>query len=243
MSKDNIYERANRKLLPFRFDKDVAEVFEDMIQRSVPGYAYTLDMIRILAQEFYQEGTRCYDLGCSLGASTRAIVSGIKDNKAPVIAVDNSAEMLEKCKQLHTNEMNNISWVYDDIQNIDVNNASIIVINFTLQFIPTQDREKLIAKLYDGLVTGGILILSEKIKFENQAINDIQTQIHHAFKKDRGYSDLEIAGKRSALENVLIPETEKTHVDRLKNSGFKTVTTWFQCFNFASFIAHKPVDG
>ena len=111
--------------------------------------------------------------------------------------------------------------------------------NFTLQFIPLVERKDILAKIYNGLNKGGCLILSEKLAFADIDENEMQIDLHHAFKKSNGYSDLEIAQKRSALENVLIPETKEMHVQRLKETGFIQVFPWFQCFNFSSFIAIK----
>jgi tRNA (cmo5U34)-methyltransferase len=132
-----------------------------------------------------------------------------------------------------------VQTVCADIQNIDISNASVVVMNFTLQFIPLPERKEIMAKIYNGLNEGGCLILSEKLAFPDADENETQIDLHHAFKKSNGYSDLEIAQKRSALENVLIPETQETHLQRLKETGFSQVFPWFQCFNFASFIAIK----
>ena len=111
--------------------------------------------------------------------------------------------------------------------------------NFTLQFIQPDLRDQLINKIYDSLVPGGALLLSEKIKFEDPEVDRLIVDLHHKFKKSMGYSDLEIAQKRSAIENILLPETSQTHFERMNKAGFKQVTTWFQCFNFCSFLAVK----
>jgi len=117
--------------------------------------------------------------------------------------------------------------------------ASVVVLNFTLQFLKPENRDKIIKNIFAGLLPGGILILSEKVKFEEDGKQTILTDWHHAFKKANGYSDLEIAGKRTALENVLIPETIGQNITRLKEAGFSNVHQWFQCFNFISLVAIK----
>lgn len=240
--RDNIYENSEESVTPFRFDKKVVDVFQDMISRSVPGYAYTLEMIEILGQEFHQKDSNCYDLGCSLGASTISLAKGIQDSSVKIIAVDNSPEMIEASpKKLgqFPSILPTIEWICQDIRNIHIENASIIILNFTLQFIPLEERDGLISKIYNALNPNGILILSEKVSFPESRVQDLQTHIHHSFKKKQGYSELEIAQKRTALENVLIPETISTHEKRITDSGFKVITPWFQCFNFISFLAQK----
>ena len=126
-----------------------------------------------------------------------------------------------------------------DILETKLENASIIVLNFTLQFIPKAERTILLQRIYDALIPGGVLILSEKITFADENKNHLFTELHHAFKKSQGYSDLEISQKRTALENVLIPESAETHLQRLHGVGFQKTDLWFQCLNFASFFAIK----
>jgi tRNA (cmo5U34)-methyltransferase len=126
-----------------------------------------------------------------------------------------------------------------DITDIEIKNASVVVLNFTLQFIPIEQREELLQHIYQGMTDGAILILSEKIKFDDDHLQDLNTELHHAFKQANGYSEMEISQKRSALENVLLPETIATHQQRLRNIGFDSIDVWFQCFNFASLVAIK----
>ena len=126
-----------------------------------------------------------------------------------------------------------------DIRKVPIQNASVVVLNFTLQFIPLEDRLNFLQKIYNGLLPGGILILSEKLNFDDQRQQELQIQMHHAFKKTQGYSELEISQKRSALEMVLIPETLTQHQNRLREVGFSSAEVWFQYFNFASVIALK----
>jgi len=238
---DRIYRNYQENTQEFQFDQSVADVFSDMIKRSVPGYEYIVEMIGVFTQVHAQNNTHCYDLGCSLGASTLSILQNLNGQSCTVIGVDNSPAMTEQClKNLAKLKLeNDYKIVCDDILNIDFKPASIIVLNFTLQFIPLEYRDELIKKLYQALTPGGILILSEKLLFEDEEKNHLFTDIHHAFKKTQGYSDLEIAQKRNALENVLIPEKKEKHLQRLKNAGFEQSELWFQCLNFSSFLAIK----
>ena len=239
--KDSIYTSPVGEIEPFKFDETVATVFPDMIVRSVPGYNTIISAIGLLAGKFAQPDSVCYDLGCSLGAATLSMRNHIASKHCRIIAVDNSQAMLQHCKKLNAQDHSqvDVELQCSDIRNISVENASVVVINFTLQFIPINDRQMLLNKIYQGLLPGGILILSEKIMFSDSKQQALQTEMHHIFKKANGYSDLEISQKRTALEDVLIPETFKQHQQRLLNAGFNNAEVWFQYFNFASMLALK----
>jgi tRNA (cmo5U34)-methyltransferase len=226
---------------PFRFDSAVAKVFEDMIQRSVPGYRTTLAMIELLTARFVRAGSRVYDLGCSLGAATWIAANARPDCPFEVIAVDNAAPMIERCSALlkDTPPAAKVTLQLGDIRQVGIENASLVLLNFTLQFIPKEDRDALIKRICQGLIPGGALILSEKLSFEDPLEEALLFELHHDFKRKNGYSDLEISQKRSALENRLIPESLQAHRERLNRQGFESVHLWFQCFNFASLIAIK----
>lgn len=233
---------APQERADFVFDDKVANVFEDMINRSVPGYATILSMISVLANRYCLPGTRAYDLGCSLGGATLAMDTAIDHNDYEIVAVDNSSAMVGKLKAELTaraNQTGVISLHCDDIQNIEISNASVVVLNFTLQFIQQSDRDEILQKIYKGMTKGGILILSEKIEFPDENLNALFIERYHEFKERMGYSKMEISQKRTALENVLIPETLDCHKSRILNSGFSSVDVWFQCFNFASLVAFK----
>ena len=238
---DRIYRQYQHNTQEFQFDKNVVNVFSDMIKRSVPGYENIVEMIGVLTQAHAQDDSYCYDLGCSLGASTLSIIHNLGNKNCHVIGVDNSPAMVEKCiinlNKIETDIRYQI--VCDDVLEVEFKPASIVVLNFTLQFIQLKQRDELMKKIYDALLPGGILILSEKIQFSETFKNDLFIDIHHAFKKAQGYSDLEIAQKRNALENVLVPETKETHLTRLKDAGFEHAELWFQCLNFTSFLAIK----
>ncbi len=235
---DRLFAAPRDPLLKFTFDEQVAGVFRDMIERSVPGYATTLSMIGVLAARYGRPGTVCYDLGCSLGAGAMAMHRHLKSKDIPIIAVDNSPAMIERASKL---EMpgRDVRWLCRDIRDIEIVRASVVVLNFTLQFLNPADRGRLLKKIFSGLLPGGILILSEKIKFADEQENARQIDWYHSFKAANGYSEMEIAQKRNALEDVLIPETPETHHRRLAEAGFASSHVWFQCFNFISIIAEK----
>lgn len=238
-NKDSLYSQPLGQISAFAFDDNVAHVFTDMISRSVPGYQTMIAAIGLLASRFAKQNSVCYDLGCSLGAASFAMRQNIEVEDCKIIAVDNSPAMLSRFESVLTQEKTPIELQCADIREVRIENASMVVLNFTLQFLPVADREKLLAKIYDGLLPDGALIISEKLAFEDDRQHELQQNLHHEFKKAQGYSQLEISQKRTALENVLIPETFATHQNRLKSVGFSSAELWFQYFNFASFIALK----
>jgi tRNA (cmo5U34)-methyltransferase len=238
---DRLYATPREAITQFVFDESVASVFEDMIGRSVPGYSTLLSMFPVLSRYFIKPHTLCYDLGCSLGASTLAMQQGIEQPDVGIIAIDNSAAMVAKCQQLMQQHAadSDIRVQQADICDVEISNASMVVMNFTLQFIDESVRTELIAKICQGINKGGVFVLSEKIKHEDPAQEERMVSLHHAFKKANGYSELEISQKRSALENVLRPETTGQHLQRLKTAGFSECFVWFQSFNFVSILAIK----
>ena len=238
--KDTVFSAPLKRVDEFQFNAQVADVFENMIQRSVPGYALLLEMSGMLTGRYAQSGTNCYDLGCSLGASTLKIRQNLPGN-CLVIGVDNSAAMVEKCRNnIHRDHSQAAVEIrLEDLQDTMIENASLVVMNFTLQFIADEKRSAVVKQIASGINSGGILIISEKIKFEDAAKQELMTALHLEFKKHHGYSDLEIAQKRASLENVLVPNTIAGHIDRLKAAGFSTVELIVRCLNFVSFLAIK----
>ena len=238
---DKLYSEPREAITDFVFDESVVRVFSDMIGRSVPGYSTILSMIPVLVRRYVQAGTHCYDLGCSLGASTLAMRHSVTVDDVEIVSVDNSPAMIEQCAEFINRDhaTTPVRLECDDVCNTQVKNASFAVMNFTLQFIAESQRLSLLKNIHQGMIPGGALLLSEKIVFEQQEHQQWMTELHHEFKKANGYSELEISQKRSALENVLIPETIEAHHQRLKQAGFSDVITWFQCFNFVSMLAVK----
>ncbi|MDY4478949.1 tRNA (cmo5U34)-methyltransferase [[Pasteurella] aerogenes] len=241
MNKDTIFSAPIEKLGDFTFDESVAEVFPDMIQRSVPGYSNIITAIGMLAERFVAENTNVYDLGCSRGAATLSARRHIRQPNVKIIGIDNSQPMVERCRQ-HINAYHSdipVEILCDDIRHVEIKNASMVILNFTLQFLPPEDRLALLEKIYAGLTPNGLLVLSEKFRFDEEKVNDLLIDLHHQFKRANGYSELEVSQKRTALENVMRTDTVETHKVRLKSVGFSHIELWFQCFNFGSMIAIK----
>ncbi|MBU9834041.1 carboxy-S-adenosyl-L-methionine synthase CmoA [Rahnella perminowiae] len=241
---DRLFSAPIDKLGDWTFDERVAEVFPDMIQRSVPGYSNIISMIGMLAERFVQPDSNVYDLGCSLGAATLSMRRNIKVPGCQIIAVDNSPAMVERCRR-HIDAFRAdtpVSVIESDILDIGLENASMVVLNFTLQFLEPANRQRLLNQVYQGMRPGAALVLSEKFSFEDKDVGELLFNMHHDFKRANGYSELEISQKRSMLENVMLTDSVETHKARLHQAGFQHTEVWFQCFNFGSLIALKAGD-
>lgn len=243
--RDTIFSKPLPSVADFNFDQHVVEVFPDMINRSVPGYSSILQTLPQLAARYVQPDSNVYDLGCSLGAATLALRKGCEAT-APVniIAVDNSEAMIERAR-LHLQGFKSqvpVTLRCEDIRETDINNASMIVLNFTLQFVPREERQGIISTLFTGLRPGGALMIAEKIIAEDAVMNDVLIDLHHDFKRANGYSELEISQKRAAIENVMKIDKLSDHFARFKEAGFAHSGCWFQCFNFAAMLAVKGAD-
>jgi tRNA (cmo5U34)-methyltransferase len=241
--KDRLFDSEISAPGDFIFDDRVVRVFPDMINRSVPGYSLVVPMIGLLARRYAQAGSNLYDLGCSLGAVSLAMRAAVRVEGARVFAVDNSVDMIRQLERTLQSEpgagLLSVLPVHQDVLETRVENASVVVLNFTLQFVAPAKRLNLISDISNGLNPGGILVLSEKIRFDDPLEQELQTAWHHDFKRAQGYSDLEVARKRDALENVMKPDTMQQHLERMQEAGFERVYPWFQGFNFVSMVALK----
>ena len=236
--RDEIY-KDKVDISKFTFDQKVVDVFDDMVLRSVPGYKQMIELIGLAGRKYPVINSNVYDLGCSTGAVTLSIASNLKSESVKIFSIDNSQEMIEQCGKNLSGTEANIQYICDDIENIQFENASLIVLNLTLQFINPKNRSDLIERIFKSLLSGGALIISEKIINENEEINKSLIGLHESFKRENGYSETEIAQKRKAIEHVLIPESLEQHLKRLSDAGFKKPLVQMQCINFASFLAVK----
>jgi tRNA (cmo5U34)-methyltransferase len=241
MKKDTLYSEKFGKVKPFEFNSSVVNVFDDMINRSVPLYSESLERMAHLSEKFYQTQTLIYDLGCSNGNFGLRFLSLMGKKEFSMIAVDNSEPMLDTYRARLENRPNGerIQLVCSNIQDIVLQPASVVVINLTLQFLPVALRDELIRSVYEALTPSGILLVTEKTVQKSCDMTDLFQEFYYRFKKENGYSNLEISQKRDALENVLIPETMEDHMDRFKRAGFEKSEIWLKWFNFTSFICRK----
>ena len=241
MPEDRLFAETSADPGSFEFNDEVADVFPDMLRRSIPGYAASIQAIGALAARYVQPSTNCYDLGCSLGASTLAMRHSIEVPGCRIIAVDLAPAMISRCRELIAADASDIpvTVVEEDVRRAEIRQASMVVMNYTLQFLSVSERDAMIRRIYDGLVARGIFVLSEKVVDEDEKVEALLAQMHHEFKRRNAYSDLEISRKRTAIENVLVPESIPMHRQRLKTAGFRHVGVWLRHFNFVSMIATK----
>ncbi len=241
MKRDTLYDQPRQSVAPFEFNRSVAAVFDDMILRSVPLYAEILTREAQLIAKYYRRGTRIYDLGCSTGNLGVRLCQSMGADPFEMIAVDSAAPMLEICagKLADAGAGGRVTLVQDDVGLVALENASVVVLNFTLQFLPPTSRDRLVSSIFDALVPGGILLLAEKTIHDDDDFNRLRQDCHHLFKKENGYSELAVAQKREALDAVLIPESEGAHGQRIRAAGFACFDTWMKWFNFSAWICRK----
>ncbi len=245
MERDRVFARKQHRIKPFAFNRKVAKVFDDMLVRSVPLYKESIYRQARLACRFYQAGTRMYDLGCSHGNLGQVICEQFQYQAFTMVGVDSSWPMLEKYRQRlpQFGPGGAINLVCGSMEDIKIENASVVVVNLTLQFLDAARRDGLICRIFSGLLPGGILLLMEKTVHPDAFGNALEQDIYRQFKQENGYSDLEISQKRDALEKVLVPDTLETHFRRLEQAGFSFVDVWLKWFNFSGIIAVKsPCD-
>ncbi|MDG1120823.1 MAG: carboxy-S-adenosyl-L-methionine synthase CmoA [Glaciecola sp.] len=238
---DKLFSTHLNKIADFSFDENVAAVFPDMIARSIPGYPLMIENIGRLARQYCQADSTIYDLGCATGTATLSMAKHVAANNCQIVGIDNSPAMVKQCQQFVSQYHHPcpIKIECADITNYAYQPSSVILMNFTLQFLAPHERQAMIQRIYDALLPGGVLILSEKFTHEDVIGNELLVDLHHQFKGDNGYSDLEISQKRTALEKVMLTDTMSTHTSRLDSAGFAHIIPWFSCFNFMSLVAVK----
>lgn len=244
MTRDRVFAEKRRQIQPFSFNREVAAVFDDMLVRSVPLYRESLCRQVDLVTRFYRAGTRIYDLGCSHGNLGVKLQAAFKNTGFTLVGVDTSKPMLEKYRhRLKPPEPGRrIHLVCGAMEDIRIADASVVVINLTLQFLDPAARDHLIRRVFSGMIPGGVLLLMEKTVHKDTVFQDLHLDIYRQFKRENGYSDLEISQKRDALEKVLIPDTLDTHFHRLHRAGFSQVDVWLKWFNFSALMAVKQGD-
>lgn len=233
---DKVFEKSINK--QFEFDEEVASVFDDMLNRSVPFYKEMQRLSINFACNYLEENDTVYDLGCSTG-STLIELSHHCQSNLNLIGIDNSQAMLSRAKNKAKAFGVNIDFRNCDLHDVSYNNAKLIFSNYTLQFIRPLQREKLVKKIYDSLKEKGIFIFSEKVISSDNKLNKQCIDEYYNFKKNQGYSEFEISQKREALENVLIPYTQEENKKMILDAGFNHCEVLFKWVNFVTFIAIK----
>ena len=237
IKKDNLYKSNFPKNHKFTFNNDVANVFGDMVNRSVPGYEFLIENIGVLSKKFYQPNTKIYDLGSSLCACSLSILEKVRNTEVQIYAVDSSKAMIDICKK--SIDRKEIKFINSDISDVEMNNSSIVILNLTLQFILVNKRTELLKKIFSQLNDNGIIIITEKIKLDKISDDVFFKNFHDFFKENNGYTKEEIDRKKIALSETMIIESEQIHEERFKSIGCKKFYKWFQCYNFVSWVLIK----
>ena len=240
MARDTLFDNKS-PAEKFEFNERVADVFDDMLDRSVPFYKQVIGMTAEILGRSLQAGDTVYDLGCSTGTTLIALARKLESKNLKFIGIDNSKAMLDKAirKAEMFSMADRIDFIETDITQADLSGAGGIILNYTLQFIKPSTRSEFLKNIYNGLHGNGALILSEKVVCLDKELDQQFMDSYHRYKMRRGYSELEISNKREALENVLVPLTIQENSDLLVQAGFTSVETFFQWFNFVSFVANK----
>lgn len=242
MARDRLFQQENG-MRDFRFTSQVAEVFDDMLERSIPNYRQVIELGGQLLNRLLRPGDPVYDLGCSTGNTLLLLDRCLQVPDLSLIGLDNSPAMIDKARRKAENYhlQYPLEFITADITEHPCPRAGAIMLNYTLQFLRPPARPGFVARLHRALRPGGVLLLSEKIILADAELNRHYIELHHDFKRARGYSELEISQKREALENVLIPFSAAENHQLLQQAGFKRVEQFFQWFNFASWVAIKEV--
>ena len=238
---DKIFDQEMPLMEDFRFGKETAAVFDDMVSRSVPFYDEIQRMACELAVDFAVPGTSLYDLGCATGTTLQMLDPDV-DPGVRFVGVDNSDEMLAKAKAklAATADRRELAFINADLNTVDdFGNASVVMMLLTLQFVRPLYRERIVRRIYDGLQENGALILVEKITGSHTLLNRLFIEYYYRYKRRMGYSELEISQKREALENVLIPYQFEENRELLLDIGFRHVEEYFRWYNFCGMIAVK----
>ncbi|NJK40142.1 MAG: carboxy-S-adenosyl-L-methionine synthase CmoA [Oscillatoriales cyanobacterium RM1_1_9] len=225
---------------PFSFNHEVAQVFDNMVSRSVPLYRELITCAVQWTLAYYRPGTCVVDVGCSTGTFLE-LLGRFLQSPGTLVGLDNSAAMLEKAREKlkHLETIHRVELICDQAENYTFDQTSVVVMNYTLQFLPLAHRQKLLEKIYQGLTPGGLLFLSEKVRSPIPQFQETMTQHYEALKTHNGYAQTEIERKKEALENVLIPLTEPEQLQMLKTAGFQGIDSLLKLHNFVSFVALK----
>ncbi len=238
---DRLFSEIDLGTGEFSFDENVARVFDDMISRSVPLYADVQRSLPVLADLLDHDQIKVVDLGCSTGTSLIHLARCLPDRNLELIGVDNSTAMLQRCheKLARFEMLDLVRTVEANLCDFEFEDASVVLMNYTLQFVDVEERANILSKIYRSIRPGGFLLVSEKVVHHQPQVDDALVELYFEFKRRQGYSELEISRKRDALENVLVPLTVDQNVSMLEQAGFNRVEMLLKWFNFATFVCYR----
>jgi tRNA (cmo5U34)-methyltransferase len=244
MTRDRVFAGSPARASDFEFNREVAEVFDDMLARSVPYYHEQQALIQQIARKFYVPGTRVYDLGCSTGV-TLVNLARVLGPAARLVGYDYSQPMLDKTRENITAaglqdqiELRRADF-NEDLSGAELGDASLVTVCWTLQFVRPLWRDRFVKWINAGMVGGAVLVCMEKILTDSSDMNRYFIDFYYEYKSRQGYSQEEIIRKREALENVLVPYRTEENFELFRRNGFTTVETCFQWFNFVGYLCVK----
>ncbi|EQC45527.1 carboxy-S-adenosyl-L-methionine synthase CmoA [Bacteriovorax sp. Seq25_V] len=240
--RDEVFKKHRDEISKFEFNDDVAQVFDDMVERSIPNYHEIHKIIADLCRRAYLGGN-IYDLGCSTGSTLQIIAQAFKKmekDRPAMFGVDNSVAMIDKArKKLDSFGLKDINLSNGDIETFPMENAGMVIMNYTLQFLEPSSRPEILKNIFDSLNPGGVFVLAEKIICHDDQIDKLLIDLYYDFKRRNGYSEMEISQKRDALENVLRPITPTDQIQMMKEAGFKKTEMIFRWYNFCCYLGIK----
>jgi len=247
IGRDQVFRAAAARVMDFEFSEEVAQVFDDMLVRSIPMYLEQQEMIQELASKFWSPGTNVYDLGCST-ATTLCNIGRVIKKSCHLVGFDNSRAMLKQAQKKIGKEglADRVSVQFADFDyefdRIKLENASVVTMCWTLQFVRPLNRDRVIQWIYNSLAAGGALIVTEKVLTNSSHMNRFFIDLYYKFKRRNKYSSAEILRKREALENILVPYRMCENLELFRRNGFGVVETFFQWYNFVGYLCVKAGD-
>ncbi len=223
----------------WKFDENVAEVFTDMLLRSIPGYENMRDLMFRMARNFLQPYSNVLDIGCSTGLSSKMLVECEEAKKCDFSLIDVSEPMLQRCRKLYENDRRVDVYKWDIREGMPVQRCSVVISCLTLQFVPIEYRQKVVSNIYGSLQRGGALFLVEKVIGNSATIDDVMVKEYFNIKKENAYTEEQISDKRKALAGTLVPLTGEWNESMLRTAGFTKIDTFWRYLNFCGMVAVK----
>ena len=220
------------------------EGFDEHIDKSIRGYQDLLSDIVSLSRYFVEKETNVYDIGCSTGKLTEAMLKknqDIEDVHYYGIEVADGVVGDMKSREIKLNSdysWNKIKFLHEDVRDSMISNASLITSVFTLQFMSMRDRLPMVKKVYNGLNEGGAFIFAEKTICENAKFQEMITFNFYDYKR-KFFDTKDIMDKEQTLRNIMKPNTWKQIEKYIYDAGFKDVQPFWRNHMFVGAIAVK----
>ncbi|AFZ28268.1 methylase involved in ubiquinone/menaquinone biosynthesis (plasmid) [Cylindrospermum stagnale PCC 7417] len=224
----------------WRFDRQVTQVFDSHVIKSVPLYEEIQRMVVEISEYFIRDNSTVYDIGSSTGTTLLSMCQQHSSKKnINLFGIEESPSMIESARSKCSYP--NVNFILQDVtdHNICFENASFVTSILTMQFIPFNHRLNVLRRIYGGLVEGGALIMVEKTRCENSFFESPWLELYWDFKERQGLTDSMIRQKSKSLRGILNPLTLQQNLELLSESGFSDIEIFFKWYNFSGLIAVK----